>query len=159
MEDTNYKLYIVIAVAIALLVFYFIAKSRSKKGELVLTANGWDMAMLLAVPIALFIAWCWGFDHPLNTPQTVFVVVAGLCFAGTCIMSFVHNQESFGNIVISILAKLFIVLLTFWTIAIVVTLLILYLILSMIAHSPHDEYIVLKYNRYLDAFVGYRYYD
>lgn len=159
MEDTNYKLYISIAVAIALLVFYFIAKSRSKKGELVLTASGWDMAMLLAVPIALFIAWCWGFDHPLNTPQTVFVVVAGLCFAGTCIMSIVHNRDSFGDAVLSILGKLFIILFTFWTIAIVAALLILYLLLSLVAHSPRDEYIVLKYDRYLDAFVGYRYYD
>ena len=159
MEDTNYKLYISIAVAIALLVFYFIAKSRSKKGELVLTASGWDMAMLLAVPIALFIAWCWGFDHPLNTPQTVFVVVAGLCFAGTCIMSIVHNRDSFGDAVLSILGKMFIILFTFWTIAIVAALLILYLLLSLVAHSPRDEYIVLKYDRYLDAFVGYRYYD
>ena len=159
MEDTNYKLYIAIAVAIALLVFYFIAKSRSKKGELVLTASGWDMAMLLAVPIALFIAWCWGFDHPLNTPQTVFVVVAGLCFAGTCIMSIVHNRDSFGDAVLSILGKMFIILFTFWTIAIVAALLILYLLLSLVAHSPRDEYIVLKYDRYLDAFVGYLYYD
>ena len=89
----------------------------------------------------------------------LFVVVAGLCFAGTCIMSIVHNRDSFGDAVLSILGKMFIILFTLWTIAIVAALLILYLLLSLVAHSPRDEYIVLKYDRYLDAFVGYRYYD
>lgn len=151
-------LIIMVCIFVALLVFYIIAKSRSKKGDLVLTANGWDMALLLATPIALFIAWCWGFDHPLNTAQIVCLVVAGLCFAGTCIMSYIHNRDDYGDIAISILAKLFIILLTFWTIAIVLTIIAIVFIFSLIAHSP-GEYIVLKYDHFLHAYVGYRYYD
>lgn len=155
---TQHKILIVAgAIILTLLVFYIIAKVKSKRGMLVLTANGWDMAMLLICPAALFVAWCWGFDQALNTAQIVCLVIAGLCFVGTVIMSIAHNTDHFMHIVISILAKLFIIWLTFMVILILVTAFIVCLLLSMMrSHNDDDEYILLKYDHALHAYVGYR---
>lgn len=157
MTTQNIILIVVGVILLTLLVFYIIAKVKSKKGQLVLTANGWDMAMLLACPVAVFVAWCWGFDHPLNTVQIVCLVIAGLCLIGTIIMSIFHNSDRFMHIVISILAKLFIIWLTFMVILILVTAFIVCLLLSMMrSHNDDDEYILLKYDHALHAYVGYR---
>ena len=157
MTAQNTNLIIAGAVFLVLLVFYIIAKVKSKRYELVLTANGWDMAMLLACPVAIFVAWCWGFDHPLNTVQIVCLVIAGLCLIGTIIMSIVHNSGSFMGIVISVLAKLFIVWLTLMAIfLLIVALVVSVLITLMRSHNEEDEYILLKYDRALRAYVGYR---
>ena len=145
-------------VFLVLLVCYIVAKVRSKRELMVLTANWWDMAMLLASPIALFIAWCWGFDHPLNNVQMVFVVIAGLCLVGTVIMSIVHNADSFINIVLSIFAKLFIIYLTFVAIGLLITAFIISLFLT-IMRSHHDdggEIIIVQYDHFMKAYVGYR---
>ena len=94
MNDSDTTMLIIMGIAfVILLVFYIIAKVKSKKYELVLTANGCDMAMLLSCPVAIFVAWRWGFDHPLNTVQIVCLVIAGLCLMGTIIMSIVHNSN------------------------------------------------------------------
>ena len=157
MNTQNTNLIIAGVVFVTLLVFYIIAKVKSNRGDLVLTANGWDMAMLLACPVAIFIAWCWGFDHPLNTAQTICIVIAGLCFVGTAIMSIVHNEGDFLNILISVLAKLFIVWLTLMIILLLITIFIISVILSFIReHDDDDEYILLKYDRALHAYVGYK---
>ncbi len=157
MTAQNTNLIIAGAVFLVLLVFYIIAKVKSKRYELVLTANGWDMAMLLACPVAIFVAWCWGFNHPLNTAQIVCLVIAGLCLIGTIIMSIVHNSGSFMGIVISVLAKLFIVWLTLMAIfLLIVALVVSVLITLMRSHNEEDEYILLKYDRALRAYVGYR---
>lgn len=145
-------------VFLVLLVSYIVAKVRSKKDLMVITANGWDMAMLLVCPVAIFVAWCWGFDHPLNDVQTVCMVIAGLCFTGTVIMSIVHNAGSFINIVLSILAKLFIIYLTLVAIFLLFTALIISILLTfMRSHDEDDDIIILKYDRFLHSYVGYRY--
>ena len=157
MNNSNATTLIIIGIAfLILLVFYIIAKVKSKKYELVLTANGWDMAMLLACPVAIFVAWCWGFDQPLNTVQIVCLVIAGLCLMGTLIMSIVHNSGSFIDILISVLAKLFIVWLTFLVILILIVVLIVSILISIMRSHNDDEYILLKYDHALRAYVGYR---
>ena len=157
MTDNTTNLIVAGSVFLVLLVFYIIAKVKSKRGQMVLTANGWDMAMLLACPIAIFVAWCWGFDHPLNTAQTVCLVIAGLCLVGTIIMSIVHNSDSFIHIVISILAKLFIVWLTLMIIMLIITIFLVCVVISMVSHhDDDDDYILLKYDRALHAYVGYK---
>lgn len=156
-NDTSTTLIIAGAAFLVLLVFYIIAKVKSNRGDLVLTANGWDMTLLLACPIAIFIAWCWGLNHPLNTAQTICIVIAGLCFVGTAIMSIVHNEGDFMNILISVLAKLFIVWLTLMIILLLITIFIFSVIISCIReHNYDDEYILLKYDRALHAYVGYK---
>ena len=145
-------------VFLVLLVCYIVAKVRSKRDLMVLTANGWDMAMLLACPVAIFVAWCWGFDHPLNTVQTVCVVIAGLCFTGTVIMSIVHNTDSVVDIILSILAKAFIVYLTLVAIGLLITVLIISFFLTIMRnHNDDDDIIILKYDHFLQSYVGYRY--
>lgn len=68
MNNFNSITLIIIGIAFAvLLVFYIIVKVKSKKEALVLTANGWDMAMLLICPVAICVASCWDFNHSLNT--------------------------------------------------------------------------------------------
>ena len=158
MNNSNTTILIIMGVAfVTLLIFYIIAKVKSKRGKMVLTANGWDMAMLLICPAALFIAWCWGFDQPLNTAQIVCLVIAGLCFVGTMIMSIVHNSDRFMDVAISILAKLFIVWLTFVVILILVVTLMVCLVISVMGrHGDDDEYILMKYDHALQAYVGYR---
>ena len=157
MTAQNTNLIIAGVVFLVLLVFYIIAKVKSKRYELVLTANGWDMAMLLACPVAIFVAWCWGFDHPLNTVQIVCLVIAGLCLIGTIIMSIVHNSSSLMDIVISVLAKLFIIWLTLMAIfLLIVALVVSVLITLMRSHNEDEEYILLKYDHALRAYVGYR---
>ncbi len=156
MDTSNTTLIITGIVFLILLVFYIIAKVKSKKYELVLTANGWDMAMLLACPVAIFVAWCWGFDQALNTVQIVCLVIAGLCLMGTIIMSIVHNPGSFIDILISVLAKLFIVWLTFMVILILIVVLIVSILISIMRSHNDDEYILLKYDHALRAYVGYR---
>lgn len=155
MENTTL---IITGIALAiLLVFYIIAKVKSKKGALILTANGWDMAMLLTCPVAIFVASCWDFNHPLNTAQIICLVIAGLCLFGTVIMSIAHNQGKFMNILISILAKLFIVWLTIFVIFLLITIFIITVIISMAkGHDNDDEYILLKYDHALRAYVGYK---
>lgn len=157
MDTSNSSLIITSLVLLALLVFYIIAKVKSKKGILVLTANGWDMALLLACPIAIFVAWCWGFDQPLNTAQMVCLVIAGFCMVGTIIMSIVHNSGRVMCIVISILAKLFIVWLTIFVLLLLIAILIFSVIISLAkGHNDDDDYILLKYDHALRAYVGYR---
>ena len=92
MNTTPANLIVIGIVLFLLLACYIASLVLSKKGKMILTSNGWDMAMLLACPVAIFIAWCWGFDHPLNTVQYVFLTIAGLCFVGTAIMSVYSNQ-------------------------------------------------------------------
>ena len=157
MNSQNTFLIIAGVLFLTLLVFYIIARVKVKKDELVLTANTWDMIMLFACPIAIFIAWCWGFDHPLNTIQIVLLVIAGACFVGTAIMSIVHNEDNTKHIIISILAKLFIVWLTLIVILLLIVILVITVMLSFVSsHDDGDEYILLKYDRALHAYVGYK---
>ena len=153
----NTSLIISGAVLLVLLVFYIIAKVKSKRGELILTANGWDMAMLLTCPVAICIASCWDFNHPLNTAQIICLVIAGFCLIGTIIMSIVHNQGSIMPIVISILAKLFIVWLTLFVIFLLIVVLVVSVMITLMkGHNEDDGYILLKYDRALRAYVGYK---
>lgn len=144
-------------VFVVLLTFYIIGQVMSKKGKLTITANGWDMAMLLTVPITVLVAWCWGFDHPLNTVQIVLLIIAGLCFLGTITMSIVYNWGHVMHIVISIMSKLFIMWLTMMIIFMIIVAFIIVVMISLMkGHDDDDEYILLKYNRTLRTYVGYR---
>ena len=60
------------------------------------------------------------------------------------------------NIVISILAKLFIIWLTVFVIFLLIAIFIFTVIISMMkGHDNDDEYILLKYDQTLRAYVGY----
>ena len=160
MGNSSSTTLIFVGIAFVILLGCYIASLiLSKKGKMTFTSNSWDMTMLLACPIAIFIAWCWGFDSPLNTAQYICLTIAGLCFIGTSIMSVYSNLGNWWGITLSILAKLFVVWLTLIIILLLITILIISIILTFMGNNEKDEYILLKYDRSLRAYVGYRYYD
>ena len=141
---------------LACLICYIIAIVKSRRGQMVLTANGWDKVLLLTTPVCLFIAWFWGFDNALNDIQLVLLIIAGAGFVGTTIFSITHNQENVTNILLSIVAKIFIVWLTLFLLILVVVVLIISVLISITNKKDEDEYILVKYDRVLDAYVGYK---
>jgi hypothetical protein len=143
---------------LACLICYIIAKVKSKRGEMVLTANGWDKALLLITPACVFVSWFWGFDHEPNSIQTVLFIVAGVCFAGTLIFSIMFNKGNIAGILLSIFAKIFIIWLTIFVLFLALCILIISIVITIMSKDKDDDkYILLKYDKYLDAYVGYKY--
>ena len=135
------KLAISISVLVVLLVSYVVAKVKSKDGELVITANTIDKILILTAPVLCFIAWCPGIDHELSAFQ-VFSITA--------------NKGNILNISLSIMAKLFIFILTFFLLLLFVAILVISFMLSAMSHSRYEETYVVKYDHFLDQWVGYR---
>lgn len=152
----NVDLIIGISVLVILLTCYIIALVKSKRGEMILTSNGWDMALLLICPICLFIGGCFGADSPYITVVSVLWSIAVVCLIGSIIFSIVANKESIWKILCSILAKLFIVLLTIFVLFLLLAMLVFYITIQLVRDRNEDEYILLKYDRFLQAYVGYR---
>ena len=149
---------IVLCVLVVSLVTYIIALVKSKRGEMVFTANGWDMALLLICPVLLLIGE-WMRENPeLDTARYVLLGISGACFLGTVIFSIVSNKGSFWKITCSILAKIFVVWLTVLIILLLIAILLFYIMISLIRKNEEDdgEYILLKYDNFLKAYVGYR---
>ena len=140
-----------------MLVCYIIALVKSNRDEMVLTSNGWDMTLLLGCPILYMAGWCCGMEPPYNMFQ---IIVWGLsvgCLIGTIIFSIISNWGSFWKIVCSVLAKLFVVVLTIFIIFLLIVILIVSVILTLISNNEDkDEYILLKYDKFLKAYVGYK---
>lgn len=152
----NVDLIIGISVLVILLTCYIIALVKSKRGEMVLTSNGWDMALLLACPIFFFAGWCVGLQPPYNTFQYVVFGISAICLLGTIIFSIIANTDSIWKILCSILAKLFIVWLTLFILLLLITILVVYAIVQVMKEHENEEFILLKYDRFLHAYVGYR---
>ncbi len=149
---------IVLCVLVVSLVAYIIALVKSKRGEMVFTANGWDMALLLICPVLLLIGE-WMRENPeLDTARYVLLGLSGACFLGTVLFSIFSNKGSFWKITCSILAKIFVVWLTVLIILLLIAILFIYIIMSLISKNEEDdgEYILLKYDKFLKAYVGYR---
>lgn len=156
MDQTT--LYIIIGVVLAItLICYIIALVKSKRGEMVLTTNGWDMALLLTCPVLVLIGSFMQENPSLDQTRYILWGIAGVCFIGTMIFSFVSNSGSFGKILCSILAKVFVIWLTMFIIMLLIAILIFYIMLFFMRDRSEDgEYILLKYDRFLKAYVGYR---
>ena len=152
----NVDVIIGISILVVLLTCYIIALVKSKRGEMVLTSNGWDMALLLACPIFFFAGWCVGLQPPFNTFQYVVWGLSIICLIGTIVCSIVSNLDSFWKILCSILAKLFIVLLTLGVIFLILLILVFQFTMLLLRDREEEEYILLKYDRFLHAYVGYR---
>ena len=152
-------LYIIIGVVLAItLICYIIALVKSKRGEMVLTTNGWDMALLLTCPILILVGSFMQENPPLDTVRYILWVVAGVLFIGTMIFSIVSNKGSFWKILCSILAKVFVVWLTMFVVMLLIAIFIFYLVAFLVRDRNEDEgdYILLKYDKFLKAYVGYR---
>lgn len=143
---------------VVLLIAYIIALVKSKRRELIFTYNGWDMALLLACPILLTIGWCANENPSWETFRNIVWILAGLCLLGTIILSVLYNRGTTWKILCSIGAKLFVVILTCFIILLLIAIFVIYVILTIMSeHNERDEYIILKYDRFLKSYVGYKY--
>lgn len=154
--DGQGKLAISISVLVVLLVSYVVAKVKSKDGELVITANTIDKILILTAPVLCFIAWCPGIDHELSAFQVTLFSLSGLMLQGSIIFSITANKGNILNISLSIMAKLFIFILTFFLLLLFVAILVITFMLSAMSHSRYEETYVVKYDHFLDQWVGYR---
>lgn len=152
-------LYIILGVVLLItLVCYIIALVKSKKGEMTLTTNGWDMALLLTCPVLILVGSFMQENPSLDQTRYILWGVAGVCFIGSVIFSIVSNKDSFWKILCSILAKVFIVWLTVVIIMLLIAIFIFYVIAFFMRDRSEDdgEYILLKYDKFLKAYVGYK---
>ena len=156
--DNQQGLIIFCVVLAITLICYIIALVKSKRGEMVLTTNGWDMALLLTCPILILVGSFMQENPSLDTVRYILWVVAGVLFIGTVIFSIVSNKGSFWKILCSILAKVFVVWLTMFVVMLLIAIFIFYLVAFLVRDRNEDEgdYILLKYDKFLKAYVGYR---
>ena len=157
MDQTT--LYIIIAIVLSItLVCYIVALVKSKRDEMVFTTNGWDMALLLICPVLILIGSFMQENPSLEQTRYALWGIAGACFIGTIIFSIVSNSGSFWKILCSMLAKVFVVWLTMLIIMLLIAIFIFYVIAFFMRDRSEDdgEYILLKYNKFLKAYVGYK---
>ena len=120
----EHKTLLIVGIVVALLASlacYIVCRVKLKRGEFFLVANGWDVAMLL-VSAACCLILCLSPKNTMNLPKNeilVFACVGGAAFLGSVAMSVVHNWGSFGKIVLSVLAKVFVVLLSMLSIPVI----------------------------------------
>ncbi|MBR1786973.1 MAG: hypothetical protein IJ756_07460 [Paludibacteraceae bacterium] len=156
--DKETLLIILGIVLVITLICYIIALIKSKRNEMVLTAGSWDMALLLTCPVLILIG-SWLLEYPSYSPVGyVLLGISGTCFIGTIIFSIVYNKDSLWKIICSILAKVFIIWLTIFITMLLIALFIFYIILFFLRDRSENEgeYILLKYDKFLKAYVGYR---
>lgn len=156
-QNTTY--WIIVGIAfVVLLTCYIIALVKSKRGEMVLTTNSWDMALLLTCPVLVLVGSLMQENHELDTIRYILWGVAGVCFIGTMIFSIVSNRSSVWEILCSMLAKVFVIWLTMIIIMLLIAIFIFYVIVFFMRDRSEDdgEYILLKYDKFLKAYVGYK---
>lgn len=158
MEDNKIYFILWVVVMVIALVCYIIALVKSKRGEMVFTANGWDMALLFACPVLLLAGGLMQENPSLDTTRIVLWTLGGLCFAGTAIFSIVYNKGSLWKILCSIMAKVCVIWLTMFILMLLLVILLVSLILFFVRDRNDDDgdYILLKYDHFLRAYVGYR---
>lgn len=157
MDPHTVKLIIFGIILAVLLTCYIIALVKSKKDEIVLTTNGWDMALLLTCPVLVLVGSFMQENTSLDTIRYVLWTIAGLCLIGSMFFSITSNKGSFWKVLCSILAKVFVVFLTMFIIMLLIAILVFYIVAFFIRdRSEDEEYILLKYDKFLKAYVGYK---
>lgn len=152
--ETGLILWVVILVI--LLICYIIARVRSKRGDLVITANIFDKILIIVSPILFFIAWCIGFDHELTPLQIILLVLSGVMLIGSILFSIFANLGNIFNIIISILAKIFIFIFTNFLLLLLVVIVVFSFMRAVTNHNNTEGTYVMKYDHFLDRWVGYR---
>lgn len=153
------KLSIAIGVFVSLLVCYIVAKVRSKRGISVLTANVYDKWLILLSPVLFFVAWCIGFDHKLVQAQYILLALSALALLASFVYSFTAkgNAGNAFSIIVSILAKLFIFVLTFMLLLLLIALFLFTIFRTITGQDNHNSgTFIMEYDEYLNRWVGYR---
>lgn len=145
-----------VVVLVILLICYIIARVRSKRGDLVITANIFDKILIIVSPILFFIAWCIGFDHELTPLQIILLVFSGLMLICSILFSIFANLGNIFHIIISTLAKIFIFIFTNFLLLLLVVIVVFSFMRAVTSHGDREGTYVVKYDHFLDQWVGYR---
>lgn len=145
-----------VVILVILLICYIIARVKSKKGDLVITANIFDKILIIVSPILFFVAWCIGFDHELTPLQIILLVLSGLMLMGSILFSIFANIGNIFHIIISILAKIFIFIFTNFLLLLLVVIVVFSFMRAVTSHGEREGTYVVKYDHFLDQWVGYR---
>lgn len=145
-----------VVILVILLICYIIARVKSKKGDLVITANIFDKILIMVSPILFFVAWCIGFDHELTPLQIILLVLSGLMLMGSILFSIFANIGNIFHIIISILAKIFIFIFTNFLLLLLVVIVVFSFMRAVTSHGEREGTYVVKYDHFLDQWVGYR---
>lgn len=139
---------IIFIVFIVLLVFFIAAQIMSKNGKMVFIAGAGDMVLVLLCVAALLVAsFCdvgqfstaQDSHRQLNTAQIICYVVAGLCFLGSFFVSIASNRGDITGMIVSILAKVFVVWFALWYVSFCIAILILLLIFKVFDWSYYSS--------------------
>lgn len=141
--------------ALILLVCYIIARVKSKRGSMVLTVNRWDMTLLLAGPVIFVLGWCLGSIQFFNTIRIILFSLAGLCLLGSIIFSIVANKESVWKVLCSVLAKVFIAVLTVIGVVVLLAVLVFILVKLFMGRIDQEGVGFVKYDSVLREYVCY----
>ena len=133
-----------------------IARIKSKRGDLVITANILDKILIILSPILLFVAWCIGFDHELTPLQIILLILSGLILIGSILFSIFANLGNVFHIIILVLAKLFIFVATNFLLLLLIAIFIFKDMWRLLSHSDHEGTYMIKYDLLLDQWIGYR---
>ncbi len=150
------KLAISISTLVILLLSYIVARVRSKQGVLVMTANVYDKILILLSPILFFVVWCIGFEHDLSAIQIILLSISCLMLFGSFFFSISSNHGNWLNITISILSKLFIFVFTNILLLLLIVIIVFSFMRALSRHSDREGTYVVKYDHFLDQWVGYR---
>lgn len=145
-----------VVILVILLICYIVARVKSKKGDLVITANIFDKILIIVSPILFFVAWCIGFDHELTPLQIILLVLSGLMLMGSILFSIFANIGNIFHIIISILAKIFIFIFTNFLLLLLVVIVVFSFMRAVTSHGDREGTYVVKYDHFLDQWVGYR---
>ena len=139
--------------ALILLVCYIIARVKSKRGSMVLTVNRWDMTLLLAGPVIFVLGWCLGSIQFFNTIRIILFSLAGLCLLGSLVFSIVANKESVWKVLCSVLAKVFIAVLTVIGVVVLLSVLVFILVKLFMGRIEEEGVGFVKYDAVLRDYV------
>lgn len=149
-------LIVLLIILVLLLICYIIARVKLKQGALVITANMLDKILIILSPILFFIAWCIGFDHKLSSLQIILLCLSGIMLMVSIVFSILANMGSLWNIILSVMAKLFIFVFTNILLILLIVVLVFSIMRTLMSHDDHEGTYIVKYNHFLDQWVGYR---
>lgn len=156
-NDVNGEVKIVVLTILSLLLIcYIVARVKLKHGTLVITANVVDKILIILSPILFFIVWCIGFGHDMSALQILLLCLSGILLVVSIIFSIIANLGSLWNIILSVMAKLFIFVFTNILLLLVIVILVFSIMRTIMSHDDHESTYVVKYDHFLDQWVGYR---
>lgn len=126
-----------ITVLAILLVSFIAAVIGSRYGGVVFVANWIDWALVIGAAILYFISLLIGTEDNLSQPQVTLMVISGIMMIISLVLSVIYNLGNILNILISILAKIFLFVLTNFMLVVIVAIAFIYMM--SIASSSNDR--------------------